>query len=70
MNTEKELADLRSLGLVENEDAFLSEFMDYGKVVNARRKTITAKELEKNPEILNAYEQIECYLDMKRERII
>lgn len=68
MDTEKELAELRRLGLVDNEDAFLSEFMDYGKVVNAKKKTITEKELQANPEILNAYEQIEQYLEVKKER--
>lgn len=68
MNTEKELFELRKLGLLDNEDEFLSEYMDYGKLLGARKKTITEKELERNPSVLKAYEKIEMYLGIKKER--
>ena len=61
MDTEKELDDLRKLGLLDNEDSFLKEYMDYGKLENIRKKTITEKELKSNPEIWNAYNKIEEY---------
>lgn len=67
MDTDKELLELRKLGLLDNEDEFLAEYMDYGKLLGARKKTITEKELEKNPDILNAYEEIEKYLALKKE---
>lgn len=66
MDTDKELAELRKLGLLDNEDVFLSDFMDYGKVVNARKKTLTEKELQNNPEIFRAYKEIEQSLKMKQ----
>jgi len=68
MNTEKELFELRKLGLLDNEDEFLSEYMDYGKLLGARKKTITEKELEQNPSVLQAYEKIEQYLKQKKEK--
>lgn len=68
MDTERELFELRKLGLLDNEDAFLSEYMNYGKLIGARKKTITEKELEQNPSILKAYEEIEMYLKVKKER--
>lgn len=67
MNTDKELLELRKLGLLNNEDGFLSEYMDYGKVLDVRKKTITEKELERNPHIMSAYEEIERYLKLKNE---
>ena len=61
MDTEKELDDLRKLGLLENEDSFLKEYINYGKLESVRKKTITEKELKSNPEIWNAYSKIEEY---------
>lgn len=68
MDTEQELSNLRKLGLMDDEDRFLCEYMDYGKVLGARKKTITEKELEQNPAILNAYQEIEKYLEVKKEK--
>ena len=53
MDTEKELDDLRKLGLLDNEDSFLKEYMNYGKLENVRKKTITEKELKSNLDIVN-----------------
>lgn len=63
MDTGKELSVLRKLGLLDNEDEFLYEYMDYGKVLGMRKKTITEKELEQNPDILRVYEEIEECLE-------
>lgn len=68
MDTEKELSELRKLGLLDNEDEFLSKYMDYGKLLGIRKKTITEEELGQNPSILNAYEEINIYLKLKKER--
>lgn len=61
MDTDKELSDLRQLGILKNDDSFLREYMSYGKLKNLRKKTITKKELEANPKILDAYKKIEEY---------
>lgn len=68
MDTGQELSDLRKLGLLDNEDEFLSEYMDYGRVLGIRKKTITEKELEQNPEILSAFMEIEKYLELKNQK--
>lgn len=68
MDTEKELSGLRKLGMLDNDDRFLHEYMDYGKILGMRKKTITGKELEQNPDILKAYEEIEEYLRLKKEK--
>lgn len=68
MDTEKELSDLRKLGLLDNDDRFLHEYMDYGKVLGMRKKTITEKELEQSPDILKTYEEIEECLELKKEK--
>lgn len=68
MDTGKELSELRKLGLLDNEDGFLHKYMDYGKILGIRKKTITEKELEQNPDILKAYEEIEECLELKKEK--
>lgn len=68
MDSTKELSDLRSLGLQDNEDNFLSEYIDYGKILDARKKTITEKELKQNPDILEAFESIQTYVEKKKEQ--
>ena len=66
LDTDKELYRLRKLGLLDNEDQFLADYIDYGKVLGVRKKTITEKELQENPHILNAYEEIEKCLELKK----
>lgn len=69
MNAVKELYELRNLGLIDNDDKFLSDYMDYGKIIGARKKTITEEELERHPEVLEAYEKIQSYEDRKKEEL-
>lgn len=68
MNTKKELTDLRKIGLLDNEDRFLFEYIEYGKVTGARKRTITAKEVSGNPLILDAYNKVKKYALLKEER--
>lgn len=68
MDSNKELSDLRRLGQQDNEDSFLSEYMEYGKILGGRKKTITAEELEKNPDILEAFNCIQKYEMKKSEQ--
>lgn len=68
MNTKKELSDLRKIGLLDNEDKFLFEYIEYGKVLGARKKTITEKELVDNQEVLKAYNKTQEYALLKQER--
>ena len=68
MNTKIELSDLRKIGLLDNEDKFLFEYMEYGKVLGARKRTITAKEVSDNPLLLDAYNKIREYALLKEER--
>ena len=59
MDINLELAELRTLGQQENEYAFLKNYLEYGKMVDVRKKTITQKELESNPDILEAFNTLE-----------
>lgn len=69
MDAVKELYELRNIGLIDNDDKFLSDYMNYGKIIGARKKTITEEELEQNPEVLKAYEKIQSYEDRKKEEL-
>ncbi|MBQ6994076.1 MAG: hypothetical protein IJN64_06290 [Lachnospiraceae bacterium] len=66
METAMELSDLRQLGIGDNEDKFLAEYMEYGKITGARKKTITEHELEQNPDILEAFNCIQGYEEKRK----
>lgn len=67
MDTDKELADLRRLGL-DSESDFLAKFMSYGKLLGVRKQTLTEAELKDHPDIEEAYNAIEKYRNIEAER--
>ena len=66
IDTDIELSDLRNIGLSNNEDLY--DYMDYGKLIGTRKRTITEKEINANPDILEAFNKIEEYKVLKELR--
>ena len=66
MDINVELSDLRRLGLQNDSDAFLADYIDYGKILGARKLSVTEEDLIKNPDILAAFNDIEAYKELER----
>lgn len=66
MDMAVELSDLRKLGLQNNNDDFLADYLGYGKLSGARKLTITEEDLMNNPYILEAFNEVESYQELKK----
>lgn len=68
MNTMKELGDIRKLGLLDNGDKFLGDYLSFKKLSGQRKTTISKRDLKLHPELLQYYRQSKDYEELSKER--